>query len=132
MKIVAEKLILFLVVFTIIYIGYYILVIRKYNKQLNNPKPKGKKKDTSERVEILYLINKYKIDINKIDKNQLLWNIAFTNSFIMSTAVVVISLEIIKGYLWQLLLGLVVLVPLILIGYHILGKKYKMQEKRGK
>lgn len=125
MKIVVEKLILFLVVFTIIYIGYYILVVRKYNKQLKNTNKKKKTKDINERVEILYLKNKYKININKIDINQLLWNIAFTNSFIMSTAVVVISLEIIKGYLWQLLLGLVVLVPSILIGYHILGKKYK-------
>lgn len=132
MKIVAEKLILFLAVFTIIYIGYYILVIRKYNKQLKNTNRIKKTKDINERVEILYLKNKYKIDINKIDINQLLWNIAFTNSFIMSTAVVVISLEIIKGYLWQLLLGLVVLVPSILIGYHILGKKYKSQERRGK
>lgn len=132
MKIVAEKLILFLAVFTIIYIGYYILVIRKYNKQLKNTNRIKKTKDINERVEILYLKNKYKIDINKIDINQLLWNIAFTNSFIMSTAVVVISLEIIKGYLWQLLLGLLVLVPSILIGYHILGKKYKSQERRGK
>lgn len=132
MKIVAEKLILFLVVFTIIYIGYYVLVIRKYNKQLKNTNRVKKTKDINERVEILYLKNKYKIDLNKIDINQLLWNIAFTNSFIMSTAVVVISLEVIKGYLWQLLLGLVVLVPSILIGYHVLGKKYKSLERRGK
>ncbi len=131
MDTVVEKLILFLVVFTVIYLGYYILVIRKYNKS-NNDKTKKGKKQLSDRVEIQFLVKKYKIDIKNIDVNQLLWDISFTNSFIMATTVVVIGLEIIDGYIWQLLLGIVVLVPLILLGYFILGKKYKNKEKRGK
>lgn len=131
MDIVVEKLILFLVVFTIIYLGYYILVIRKYNKN-NSEKLKKSKKQLNDRIEIQFLVKKYKIDIKNIDINQLLWDISFTNSFIMATTVVVIGLEIIDGYIWQLLLGIVVLVPLILLGYFILGKKYKSKERRGK
>ena len=63
--------------------------------------------------------------------NQLLWDIAFVNSFIMSTTVVVIGLDFIKGYIWKLLLVFVILIPLILLGYYILGKKYKRIESRG-
>lgn len=136
MNIVIQKLILFLIVFTIIYLGYYIFVIRKYNKSLKpDTKPKKKKKteayDIKERVEILFLTRKYNINVNKLDMNQLLWDIAFVNSFIMSTTVVVIGLDFIKGYIWKLLLGFVILIPLILLGYYILGKKYKRIESRG-
>lgn len=136
MNIVIQKLILFLIVFTIIYLGYYIFVIRKYNKsQKTDIKPKKKKKsesyDIKERVEILFLTRKYNINVNKLDINQLLWDIAFVNSFIMSITVVVIGLDFIKGYIWKLLLGFVILIPLILLGYYILGKKYKRIESRG-
>lgn len=136
MNIVIQKLILFLIVFTIIYLGYYIFVIRKYNKSLKTDiKPKKKKKsesyDIKERVEILFLTRKYNINVNKLDINQLLWDIAFVNSFIMSITVVVIGLDFIKGYIWKLLLGFVILIPLILLGYYILGKKYKRIESRG-
>ena len=131
MDIVIKKLILFLIMFTIVYIGYYILVIRTYNK-VDTKKKKRKKKNDEERVEIQYLINRYRVDIKNINMNNLLWDIAFTNSFIISLTVVVIGLDVIKGYIWKLLLGFVVLIPSILIGYKILGIKYNKQKEKRK
>ena len=131
MDIVIKKLILFLIMFTIVYIGYYILVIRTYNK-VDTKKKKRKKKNDEERVEIQYLVNRYKLNIKNINMNNLLWDIAFTNSFIISLTVVVIGLDVIKGYIWKLLLGFVVLIPSILIGYKILGIKYNKQKEKRK
>lgn len=130
MNIVVRKLILFLIMFTIVYVGYYILVIRQYKKV--DTKKRKKKKNEEERVEIQYLINRYKVDIKNINMNNLLWDIAFTNSFIIALTVVVIGLDVISGYMWKILIGLVVLIPSILIGYKILGIKYNRKKEKKK
>ena len=132
MDIVIKKLILFLIMFTVVYIGYYFLTIRPYNKKDDGTKKRKKKKNNEERVEIQYLINKYKVDIKNINMNNLLWDIAFVNSFIISLTVVVIGLDVIKGYIWKILLGFVVLIPSILLGYKILGIKYNKQKEKRK
>ena len=124
MDIVIKKLILFLIMFTVVYLAYYIFVIRSYNKK------NGKKNKIEERVEISYLVNKYKVDLKKIDMKSLLWDISFVNSFIIAFTVVIIGLDIIKEYVWKILIGFVVLIPLILIGYKLLGLKYTKEKRK--
>jgi hypothetical protein len=53
--------------------------------------------------------------------------IGLANAFIMSVIVTIISM--IDGYLLAFLVGVALLVPLILIIYHLIGKYYQNKQK---
>ena len=116
-------LIEFIISYFFIFIIYYIFITRRYNKYNKNKLS----------ADISYLTNKYKIDIKKFGYNKLLIIMSFINPFIMSIAV--ITMELLKtNIIWQLLLGFLLLFPLIISIYGILGnileKKYKLVEKK--
>ena len=108
--------VLYLVTFICLYVIYYLFVVRR--------------KKTSDKIknslEVKYLISKYKIDIERINLKKLSNKIALCNSFIISTTFMVVLL--VKHFILQMLLGFVVFFPLIIICYHILGKKLKKEE----
>ena len=109
-----KNLILFLIVFAFSYLFYIIFVItRKKHKKFNSKRLK---------IEENYLIMKYKIDMKKVNYKKFLFLIYFCNSIIIGITVVVIG--IFDKIFWQLLSAPVILIPLILLSYSLIGKYY--------
>lgn len=107
----------YLIVFTIILIINYFLYVRK-KKRLNKKKMP---------VELFYLISMYKLDIKKINYKKFLWIYSFVNTFIVST-IYIIVVYLVEGFIWQLLIGMVLLILLIIICYGLLGRYYQKKE----
>lgn len=107
----------YLIVFIIIFIINYFLYIRKKKRLNKNKVP----------VELYYLVSMYKLDIKKIKYKKFLWIYSFINTFIVST-IYIIVVYLVEGFLWQLLIGTVLLILLIIICYGLLGRYYQMKE----
>lgn len=119
------ELILWLVLIVIIYAFYELFVVRK-DKVLENMK-NGK--------ELTLLQKKYKLNFDKLDLKKTVRMVAITNAFIISTVVTLVCLLqriITNTFLWMLSVigvGIILLVPMILIFYALIGKHLrKIQE----
>lgn len=73
-----------------------------------------------------FIIKKYKLESKKLDKKKFARSIALTNSFII--ALTFLITDFIENYIVKLLVGFVILIPLIILGYHYIGQKYKKKE----
>ena len=110
-KIVVE----FILIFILCYFLYLIFVIlNKKNNKFKARKP---------RMEDALLMTKFKIDFKKINYKKYLHLIALTNSFILALTVELV--KIFKGIFFQILLSIIVLIPLIILAYTIIGKYYQ-------
>ena len=114
------QVILFFSVFILIFLFYFIFVICR-KKSLNKWK-KGR--------ELTYLRLIYHIDYDRINIKSLAYLIGFSNAFIMALVVTIISFF--KGFIIQMLIGLLILIPLIVGVYHIIGKYYQKKLRRVK
>ena len=105
-------IILCLLTFIFVFLIYYLFVIRrkKYLDKYMNGK------------EIYYLKKVYNVKINDKNKKRIALSVAFVNSFIIAVATSI--LLFVKNFILQLLLGFVVVIVLILLCYHIIGKIY--------
>jgi len=90
-----------------------------------NKKIKKEKEDIKIPTEVEILILKYNIDISKINYKKLLKIVGMTCSIDIGLIITIISLFHTKNIYLQLLLGGVLIVPVILISYSILGKYFK-------
>ena len=115
-----EEVVLFLMSFIFIFIVYEIFVVSKAKKN------EKKKKDNKQPMEVKYLVLKYKFDLKKVNYHKLLHVCAFVSSLDM--AVIVSLAMLFDSYMLQLLVVLVLVVPMILISYHIV---YLIYKKRG-
>ena len=117
---------LFLICFILVLILYEIFIVfpmKNYRK--NKSKGKKIKKVRNDPVEVKYLIFKYGLNIEKVDYNKLLRIVSLVSSF--DIAVVVSMVAIIEkfGYVWQMILSIVIIIPLFLITYGLVAKYYK-------
>ncbi len=110
-----EELILFLLCFLLILVIYELFIVRK-----------AKNKKNKYPMEVKYLINKYHLNMRKVDYSQLLQVVALVSSFDISFIVSVVI--ILDSYLWQIVAALVLVLPVILVSYHFVGVVY---EKKG-
>ena len=113
-----EEVLLFLICFILVLILYEIFIVfpmKNYRK--NKSKGKKIKKVRNDPVEVKYLIFKYGLNIEKVDYNKLLRIVSLVSSF--DIAVVVSMVAIIEkfGYVWQMILSIVIIIPLFLITY---------------
>ena len=115
-----KQVLLFLSIFIIVYLFYLVFVISR-KKSLIKWK-NGK--------EMTYLKYRYKLNLDKIDIKSLANVIGLCNALIMASVVTIISF--VKGFILQMLLCLVLLIPLILVFYHIIGKYYQKKLRRNK
>jgi hypothetical protein len=112
-----EEFILFLLSFIFMLIIYQIFIVRPAKKN------RRKKKDKKEPVEVKYLVWKYKLDLKKVNYNQLLQIIAITSSFDISLVVSIIM--ILNNFILEILIGFISTLVIILISYHLVYLFYK-------
>ena len=120
-----EELGLFILSFIFVLLIYQIFIIIPAKKRKNN-KSKGKKKkeDTSKELfDIKYLQARYKLDMKKINYNQLLQICAITSSFDISFIVYLIG--IINNFILRVLGGFIFTLGIIMLSYHLVYLFYK-------
>ena len=109
----------YFIIFLVMIIFNYFIFVRKKKKLDKKRIP----------VELAYLLVLYKLDIKKINYRKFLWTYSIINSFIVAT-IYIIVLYLVEGFIWQLIIGAVLLFLLIIICYGLLGRYY--QKKEGK
>lgn len=115
-----KEIILFLLSYVFVFIIYEIFVV---SKAKNNRKSK---KESKQPIEVKYLVNRYKFDLKKINYHRLLHVVAAVSAFDIAF---IVSLSLLfDSYLLQMLIILVLVVPVILISYHLV---YLFYSKKG-
>lgn len=113
-----EEIILFLLTFLTVLIIYEVFIVSKTKKK------KAKKKDkVKEPTEVLYLVNRYKLDMKKVDYNQLLQIVALVSS--LDIAIVVSIMAMFDNFFLEIMIGMVGVLVTILISYHLVYLFYK-------
>ena len=108
-----QELYLFILCFFSVLIIYEIFIVNRAKKKKTKKQP----------IEVRYLMVRYHLNMKKVDYNQLLQLVALISSF--DIALIVSIAMIMDSYLFQLIMALVLVLPVILISYHFVGKFYK-------
>jgi membrane protein implicated in regulation of membrane protease activity len=111
-----KLLLFFLLDFTVVFLLYYFLFVRNARRNKKGPQ------------EAQYLINLYKLDIKKFSYKKFLLHVSLVSSF--DVALVVLLVTNISGLVWQLLFGLIIVIPVAVISFMLLGKYYKEKQER--
>ena len=111
-----KELILYLVIFIIAYLFYVIFVLCR--KNVLRKFPNGK--------EITYLKYKYDIKVNDKNLKKIAHTIVLANSFILATTVYVVCLF--DNLFIEIIVGIITLIILILVIYHLIGTYYKKKQ----
>lgn len=111
-------IILFLASFLVVYLAYLLTVI------LN--KKKLEKFKTSNQA--LIFVKRYKLKLTDKNVKLLATLIALSNAFIIATAITIV--ELIKNIILKLIVAFLVIIPLILILYSLIGKYMLKKENR--
>ena len=105
-----KEVLLYLLIFLLVYLFYIVFVYKREN--VFKKFPNGK--------EMSYLKYRYKVKVNTTNIKKISQSIFLANSFILATTVTLVSLF---ENLWlEILIGLIALITLILLTYHIIGK----------
>lgn len=107
----------FIISFIIVYLFYFITVVlqkKRYDK-------------FKQSNQVMYFVRRYNIDINKVNMRKFTNVIALSNSFVIASAFTATFL--VKNIFLQLLVGLLVLIPLMLLVYHLIGVNLQKQVK---
>lgn len=112
-----QELILFSLSFILIFLIYQFFVVRVAKKNSKN------KKNRKYPVEVLYLVNRYNLDMKKINYNKLLQVIAFTSSFDIALSVSFIMNM--KNFFLEVIGGFIFIILIILISYHCIYLFYR-------
>lgn len=113
-----EYIILFVIVFIVVFLLYVITVIENKRKLAKFPKTN----------QALLLINRYHLEIDKDNVKEFAVKIALSNAFVIATAITVI--ELVDHFLLKLLVAILVMLPLILILYSMIGKSMQKEGKK--
>jgi len=115
-----EYLMYFGIIFVLVFLFYFLILNRI----------KLKKQKYNKIGEINYLIKKFKLDPQKVDYKKTALIVALINAFIISFTCVFISI-INVAFVWQMLIGFVLLFALIYSIYEIFGR-YLVKKGWGK
>ncbi|MBQ2639734.1 MAG: hypothetical protein IJF92_03125 [Bacilli bacterium] len=107
-----RQVILFILSFIVTLIIYELFVVNKAKKNKEN-RP----------IEVKYLVNKYKVDLKKANYNQMLQIIALISS--LDIALIAFIVSFFKGINIQILVGVIIVFPTIIISYMFVGNFYK-------
>ncbi|MCI8588029.1 MAG: hypothetical protein HFG40_00060 [Bacilli bacterium] len=102
----------FIIIFIVVYLAFYFVTVRKARR--NSKKIP---------VEVQYLLIRYQIDLKKIRYRNFVHSIAIVGS--IDIAFVGAVVLFVNNTFLQLLIGFVLLVPIILGSFLVLGKYYQ-------
>lgn len=115
-----EKVLLFLVVFVFIYLVYLVTIIWRDKKG----------QSIFKNGQASLIISKYRLDVKRLNMKKFHYSLAFCNSFII--ALTFTLCDFLESLLLKLLFAFILLIPLILIVYHFIGRRYQKLQKEGK
>lgn len=115
-----EELLLFFMCFITIFILYEMFIIKSAKKR---HKSKMKKDKDKEILEIKYLTARYKLDMDKINYNQLLQICALTSSFDIALMVSIIGF--ISNFILMIIGCFGISFIVIMLSYHLVYLFYK-------
>lgn len=114
------EIIFYVVSLVVLFLLYYVFVICN-KKRLQR---------FSKNTYVTYLINVYKLDKEKIGIKQLALSVIMINSFIIATTVFIVGF--VDNLILKFILSFIVLIPLQLLMYHIVGKTFEKRFRREK
>lgn len=107
-----KGLILFFMDFIFIYIIYRLFIVKNAKRRNSKKKP----------IEVRYLVNRYKLDLERINYKLLLQCISIVSSFDIS---LLLSISFIfDDYFYRIIFIMLLMIPIILLSYHIVGVYY--------
>ncbi len=109
-----EYLAVFLVVFILFFVGYYCYYVMFARRDKKCP------------TEGTYLIRLYKLDINKFSYRKFMLHISLLTS--IDIAIVATVIFGFKELIWQILFGLITVIPVVAISFIITGKYYQNKQ----
>ena len=107
------KVFIFIFSFIFVLVFYELFTIRKAKKKDAKDKP----------IEVKYLINRYKVNLKKADYNQMLQITALVSS--LDIAVIITVISFFERINIQILVAFIMVIPIILISYHVVGCVYR-------
>lgn len=111
-------IIMFILTYLLVFIAYFLIFVVPIRIK------RKKNKKYKEILEIKYLVNKYGLKIKSINYNHLLWIVCFVSSLDI-TIIVCLVLLIDIGYILQLLIAFVLILPLFMFSYKLISLYYK-------
>ena len=111
-----EYLLTFIIVFLVLFLVYYFYFVEFARRSKKCP------------VEATYLIRLYKLDIDKFSYRKFLFYVSIVTSMDIAIATTVISMF--KELVWQILFGIIVIIPIIAISFIIIGKIYSKKQSK--
>ena len=114
---VLQEIILFLFTYIFVFLVYLLFIVRRAKRKKN-----GKKKP-KEPLEVTYLVNRYGLDLKKVDYDKLLTVISLVSSF--DIALIVSIILSIKIFILEIIVGFISMMGIILLSYHLVYLVYK-------
>ena len=110
---VIRELILFVISFIIVFLLYRLVIVKRAKS----------KKRAKEPFEVTYLVNKYKLDLKKVNYKRLLMVISLVSSFDIALVVTIILL--LKSFILEIIVGFISILIIISFSYHLVYLVYK-------
>ena len=115
-----REIIFYIASLLLLFLLYYVFVICN----------KKRLQKFSKNTYVTYLVNVYKLDKEKIGIKTLALAVILINSFIIATTVFVVGF--VNNLILKFILSFIVLIPLQLLMYHIVGKTFEKRFRREK
>lgn len=119
-KYMKEKIIVNIVYFVVSYLIIFLL----YSLVINRKKKSYK--DATKQMDVLYLVNKFKLNTKKTKYNTLKWITNIVNPLIISITFIIVTN--IKSFTLGIMIGFLVMMMLIYSIYEIIGRILKKKE----
>lgn len=108
----------------VLFIGSFLFMVVVYQLIIVGPAKRNRKKKKDKfPVEVKYLESRYKLDMKKVNYNQLLQIVALTSSF--DIALIGSLIMISDNFLFRIIIGVVAIIVIILVSYHLVYLFYK-------
>ena len=118
-----EELLLFLMCYVVVLLFYELYFVRRAKNYRSGKMSKKRMAKYKEPSEIILLKSKFKLDMDKVNYNQLLQIVALTSSFDISIVVSIMSL--ISVFIIKLIVGFILIFISIFLSYYLIYLFYK-------
>ena len=118
-----QEIVLFIMCYVVVLMVYELFIVRKAKNYKAGKLSRKKEKKYKEPGEVLLLKSKFKVDVDKVDYNQLLQIIALVSSFDISLVVSVMA--IIPLFILKLVVGFILIFVSIFVSYYLVYLFYK-------